>query len=219
MNAPKFDTFVFDLDGTLLDTLPDLVVLTNHVLVECGWPKRTRDEILSYVGNGASALMYQAVPEGTPADKAEEAIALWKAFYPKYANDLTRPYPHIVEVLQTLRAQGCKIGVASNKYEPGVEMILNKCLPGLIDIAHGEGNLIPRKPNPAMLNLVISELDSTPQKAVYFGDSPTDIECARAAGVFAVGVSWGYHKASDFAKSGWEPDLLINDAREILSLD
>jgi phosphoglycolate phosphatase len=218
MNAPKFDTVVFDLDGTLLDTLSDLVVLTNHVLEECGWPKRTREEILSYVGNGASALMYQAVPEGTPLEDAEAAIALWKAFYPKYANDLTCPYPHMVDVLQTLRAKGRKIGVASNKYEPGVEMILNKCLPGLIDAAHGEGDSIPRKPNPAMLNLVINELDSAPERTVYFGDSPTDIECARAAGVFAVGVSWGYHKAEDFAKFGWEPDLLINDAREILDL-
>ena len=93
--TPPFDTFVFDVDGTLLDTLDDLVVLTNDALAEFNLPPRTREEINSYVGNGVKALMYQAVPEGTPQDVADACLARWKENYGTYPNDLTKPYPGI----------------------------------------------------------------------------------------------------------------------------
>lgn len=91
--TPPFDTFVFDVDGTLLDTLDDLVVLTNDALAEFNLPPRTREEINSYVGNGVKALMYQAVPEGTPQDVADACLARWKENYGTYPNNLTKPYP------------------------------------------------------------------------------------------------------------------------------
>ena len=118
--TPPFDTFVFDVDGTLLDTLPDLVVLTNAVLRECGFPERTSAEVLSYVGNGVKALMYQAVPEGTPQDVADACLARWKENYGTYPNDLTKPYPGIPALLAELRRRGCKLGVLSNKFDAGV---------------------------------------------------------------------------------------------------
>ena len=98
-----FDTFIFDLDGTILDTLPDLVVVTNEALREQGFPKRTHDEVLSFVGNGLVALMYQAVPENTPKDIADQAVACWKRFNLEYDNHLTAPYPHVPETLAELR--------------------------------------------------------------------------------------------------------------------
>lgn len=110
--TPPFDTFVFDVDGTLLDTLDDLVVLTNDALAEFNLPPRTREEINSYVGNGVKALMYQAVPEGTPQDVADACLARWKENYGTYPNDLTKPYPGIPALLAELRRRGCQVGCA-----------------------------------------------------------------------------------------------------------
>ena len=130
--TPPFDTFVFDVDGTLLDTLDDLVVLTNDALAEFNLPPRTREEINSYVGNGVKALMYQAVPEGTPQDVADACLARWKENYGTYPNDLTKPYPGIPALLAELRRRGCKLGVLSNKFDGGVQFIMNKCLPDAV---------------------------------------------------------------------------------------
>ena len=124
-----FDTFIFDLDGTILDTLPDLVVVTNEALREQGFPERTHDEVLSFVGNGLVALMYQAAPENTPKDIADQAVACWKRFNLEYDNHLTVPYPHVPETLAELRRRGCKLGVLSNKFDGGVHKIIAQCLP------------------------------------------------------------------------------------------
>lgn len=216
--AHHFDTFVFDLDGTLLHTLPDLVVITNMALRDAGYPERTEAEILSYVGNGVRALMYQAVPEGVPAEAAERAMARWKELFPLYDNDLTKPYPHVEEMVAALRARGCKLGVLSNKFEPGVHQVMDKCLPGLFDVEHGECAEIPRKPNPAGLLRTIAELGSAPERTVYVGDSPGDVRAARNAGVYAVGVTWGYHAPEDFAAEQAEPDLMISSPLELVVL-
>ena len=151
--TPPFDTFVFDVDGTLLDTLDDLVVLTNDALAEFNLPPRTREEVNSYVGNGVKALMYQAVPEGTPQDVADACLARWKENYGTYPNDLTKPYPGIPALLAELRRRGCQLGVLSNKFDGGVQFIMNKCLPDAVDVQHGEGGPqnFPRKPDPTGL--------------------------------------------------------------------
>lgn len=213
-----FDTFIFDLDGTLLDTLPDLVVLTNEALALEGYPPRTRDEIHSYVGNGVRALMYQAVPEGTDEPAAERAMERWKELYPTYANDLTVPYPGIREMLDELRARGCGLGVLSNKFDAGVHQIMDQCLPGIFAVMHGECDEIPRKPDPTGLLRTIRELDSTPDRTVYVGDSPGDVRTARNAGTYAVAVTWGYHDEGDFAAEGAEPDLMARSPLDLLSL-
>ncbi len=120
---PPFDTFIFDLDGTLLDTLDDLMVLTNDVLAEFDMPTHTREEINSYVGNGAAALIYQAVPADTPPAVADACLARWKEAYDRYPNDLTKPYPGIESMLAELRRHGCKLGILSNKFDRGVRDI------------------------------------------------------------------------------------------------
>ena len=217
---PPFKTFIFDLDGTLLDTLDDLVVLTNDVLVGAGMPPHTREEINSYVGNGAQALMRQAVPPETPEAVTEQVLQQWKDAYDVYPNDLTRPYPGVEAMLAELRNRGCRLGVLSNKFDGGVQFIMKKCLDGAVDVTHGEGGPrhFPRKPDPAGLLATIEELGSTPERTVYVGDSPGDIHAARNAGCYAVGVSWGYHDPRDFAAEGWEPDLLVTDPAQIVSL-
>ncbi|MEC4175029.1 HAD-IA family hydrolase [Adlercreutzia sp. R21] len=216
----SFDTFVFDLDGTLLDTLDDLVVLTNDVLEEAGLPPRTRQQINSYVGNGALALIRQAVPERTPDEVTDRVHRRWMEAYDTYPNDLTHPYEGVRAMLAALREHGCKLGILSNKFDGGVQFIVKKCLDGTVDAVHGEGGPLnfPRKPDPAGLLATIEELGSTPERTVYVGDSPGDIHVARNAGCYAVGVSWGYHDPADFAAEGWEPDMLATDPAQITAL-
>ncbi len=212
--TPCFDTLIFDLDGTLLDTLPDLVVLTNAALNEQGFPSRTTNEIHSFVGNGARALVYQAVPENTQPELAEKTMERWKELYSVLGNKLTEPYPHMVETLAALQRQGVRLGVLSNKFDQGVRDVIDEYLPHLFGAMHGECDDIPRKPNPAGLLRTIRELGSTPERTAYIGDSPGDVAVARNAGTFAIGVGWGYHPASHLHEAG--ADVVLDDARQLL---
>ena len=209
-----FDTFVFDLDGTLLDTLPDLVVITNQALGELGFPPRSHDEILSYVGNGVRALMCQAVPEGTSSEQTDAAMEHWKALFPGYGNDLTKPYPHMRETLTELSARGARMGVLSNKFDAGVQQVMNQFMPGVFAVMHGECDGIPRKPDPAGLLRTIEELGSTPARTAYVGDSPGDVKVAQNAGAFAIGVSWGYHHADELRAA--QANVVIDSPEELL---
>ena len=213
-NTPTFDTFIFDLDGTLLDTLPDLVELTNAALNEQGFPSRTTDEIHSFVGNGARALMYQAVPADATTEQAEAAMRRWMELYPVIGNKLTEPYPHIEEALADLAARGINLGVLSNKFDQGVHDVIDAYLPGMFHVKHGECADIPRKPDPTGLLRSIAELGSTPDRTAYVGDSPGDVAVSRNAGTFAIGVAWGYHHADDLRAAG--ADVVLEDARELL---
>lgn len=208
------DTFVFDLDGTLLDTLPDLVVVTNQALAELGFPPRSTDEIHSFVGNGVRALMYQAVPENTPDAQAEEALAHWKALFPTYKNDLTKPYPGMPEALARLGERDVRLGVLSNKFDAGVQQVMNQFMPGVFSVMHGEREDIPRKPDPTGLLRTIGELGSKPARTAYVGDSPGDVRTARNAGTFSIGVAWGYHHADELREAG--ADAVVATPEDLL---
>lgn len=212
----RIDTLVFDLDGTLLDTLPDLVVLTNAALNEQGFPSRTTDEVHSFVGNGARALMYQAVPADATPEQAEAAMRRWMELYPVIGNKLTKPYPHVEETLAELSGRGVGLGVLSNKFDQGVHDVIDAYLPDLFAVQYGEREGIPRKPDPTGLLRSIAELGSVPDLTAYVGDSPGDVAVSRNAGTFAVGVAWGYHHADALREAG--ADLVIEDARELLQL-
>ena len=214
--TPRFDTFVFDLDGTLLDTLPDPVVLTNAVLRECGFPERTSAEVLSYVGNGVKALMYQAVPQDADEEAVEAAMGRWKELYPQYGYRLTKAYEGIPETVAELKRRGARLGVLSNKFDAGVQEVVGAYLPGLFAVAHGESADIPRKPDPTGLLRTIEELGSAPERTVYVGDSTGDVAVARNAGTYAVGVTWGYHGAERLRAAA--ADLVIDDPRALLDL-
>lgn len=211
---PVYNTFVFDLDGTLLDTLPDLVELTNEALREQGFPSRTRDEIHSFVGAGAEALIRLAVPATATSEQADATMRRWKELYPIIGNKLTRAYPHMVETLQELKGRGVRLGVLSNKFDAGVHDVINLYLPDIFDVMHGESEEIPRKPDPTGLLRTVAELDSTPAQTVYVGDSGTDVAVSRNAGVFSLGAAWGYHGAAGLRKAG--ADAVIEDPRELL---
>lgn len=213
-NNPTFDTFIFDLDGTLLDTLPDLVVLTNTALAENGFPPRTTDEIHSFVGNGARALMFQAVPSTATPEQVEAAMRRWMELYPTVGMALTEPYAHIPETIAALKARGIRLGVLSNKFDQGTRDVIARFLPDLFQAVHGECAEFPRKPDPTGLLRTIDELGSTPERTVYVGDSPGDVAVSRNAGTFSIGVSWGYHDGSQLRSAA--ADAVIDDARDLL---
>ena len=212
---------IFDLDGTLLNTIGDLAAAANHTLAKMGFAPHTEEEYKYMVGNGIPKLIERFLPPGH-RDEATQAQAarLFFPYYDAHKEDATAPYPGIPALLAELRRRGCKLGVLSNKFDGGVQFIMNKCLPDAVDVQHGEGGPqnFPRKPDPTGLLATIEELGSTPARTVYIGDSPGDIHVARNAGCYAVGVDWGYHDPADFAAEGWEPDLLVSDPEQILAL-
>ena len=213
-----FRTFIFDLDGTLLDTVPDLVLLTNRILAEVGAPERTKDEILSFVGSGVRRLIYLALPEDASEETREEAMALWNKWFHEYYHN-TVPFPGIAEMLDKLEEKGCKLGVVSNKLQAGVDLIMQLCLPDRFAVMLGDSPMIPRKPDPTGILQAMRVLGATPEEMVYVGDSPGDIVAAHNAGVFAVAVLWGYHKLEDFDTEGpGKPDLVIATPEELVTL-
>lgn len=192
----EYRAYIFDLDGTLLDTLPDLVRLTNTVLEDFGWPARTRDEILSFVGHGGRNLLERAAPAGTPAPDLDDAFALWRELYPEYGHAFTKPYDGIVEMLDGLKLGGAKLGVLSNKFDAAVRSVIGEHFPGVFHLVRGECASVPRKPDPTGLLNMLNDLGVSPAEAAYVGDSASDIETARAAGTAAVAVTWGYQQPS-----------------------
>lgn len=207
---------VFDLDGTLLDTLPDLVVLTNTTLDEFGMPLRSEEEILSFVGNGGRVLIEKAVPENTSEKQIDEIYKRWQELYSELGNSLTKPYPDMIATLQELKARGLKLGVLSNKFDGAVQDCVAEYLPDLFDAAFGESEAIPRKPDPSGLETCMQTIGVTAAETIYVGDSPTDVMTAHNAHAFPVAVAWGYHQVEDFDEV--QPYVLVRECKDLLKL-
>lgn len=205
---------VFDMDGTILHSLPDLALATNEALERLGYPTRSYEEILSFMGSGANRLIELALPDGTPPGICKKTFALWRSIYlqSSYAN--TRPFPGIIEVLNQVRSQGVKTAVLSNKFDAGVQALANRFFCGLFDAARGEIPPTPRKPDPTSLLLLLDELEVAPDEAAYVGDTCVDVQVARNAGLRCIGVSWGYAKTAPLPLD--ELDAYIDDPRELL---
>ena len=205
---------IFDLDGTLLDTLPDLVAITNKALSDLGFPTHSRDEILSYIGLGAESLISQALPAGTSQEDLLRTLDHWRALYPVMGDTLTSYFLGIEDMLANLRRAGIKTAVLSNKFDAGTQQVVTRYFPGLFDIVHGEGPEIPRKPDPTGLLRTLSKLACRPQEAAYVGDSPTDMEVADRAGVQAWAVTWGYNPPASLIAAG--ADKVVQAANDIV---
>ncbi len=206
--------YIFDLDGTLLDTLPDLVRLTNMVLDQRGWPTHTRDEILSYVGDGGRVLLRRAAPSGVSEADIDSAFAVWQELYPTFGHALTKPYDGMVDTLAQLKAQGMKLGVLSNKFDAAVKEVIAQHFPDTFDVARGECEEIPRKPDPRGLQHMLNQLNVQPHQVVYVGDSATDMQVAQAVGALSIGVSWGYRPVAELQAAGAQ--RIINTPQELL---
>lgn len=202
-------TVIFDLDGTLLDTLQDLANAVNYALRTQGMPERTIEEVRQFVGNGVRLLMIRAIPDGENNPLFEETFALFKSYYGEHCNDNTKPYDGIMEMLETLQEHGFAVAIVSNKIDFAVKELNEMYFQGIVPVAIGEKEGIRRKPAPDTVEEALRELGKTKEEAVYVGDSDVDIETAKNAGMPCISVLWGFrdrafleeHGAENYAES------------------
>ncbi len=212
------NTVIFDLDGTLLNTLDDLSDAVNYALEAHDMPTRSLQEVRSFVGNGIRLLVERAVPVGTPAPLIEECFATFRAYYLTHSRVKTAPYEGVLELLRTLKAQGYKMAIVSNKFQAGVDELAQSLFCGLVPVAIGERVGIPTKPDPALVQIALKELGASKEEAVYVGDSDVDVLTAKNAGLDLIAVTWGFRDedflrekgATVFAHAPADiPDLLL----------
>ena len=199
---------IWDLDGTLMDTLQDLYLATNHALRAFDMPERSLDEVRRFVGNGVRRLIQLAVPDGDTNPLFEEVFKEFKAYYVEHCQDNTDLYPGISETLRALKEAGYRMAVVSNKLQTGVDELHKEYFSQYIDVAIGERQGINRKPAPDMVLLALQELGADKEEAVYIGDSDVDIMTARNSELPCISVLWGFrdrdflieHGATTFAQ-------------------
>lgn len=187
---------VFDLDGTLLNTLDDLADATNYALRINGMPERTVDEVRMFVGNGVRRLIEQAVPAGTDGTLFEKTFADFKAYYVRHCQDKTCLYDGIEEMLKVLHNRGLKLAIVSNKLQAGVDELYERYFKDSVQVAVGEREGVARKPAPDMVRIALDSLGVSADETVYVGDSDVDLATARNSGLPCISVLWGFrHRA------------------------
>lgn len=193
---------IFDMDGTILNTLEDLTQTLNTALASRGMPERTMEEVRRFVGNGIPRLIQRAVPAQTTADEVEEVTAAFHRYYAVHCGDHTGPYPGVPELLQALRQAGIRTAVVSNKADYAVQALCRQYFPGQFDMAVGQREGIRSKPAPDSVYAVLRRLAIDPDRAVFIGDSDVDVETAQNAGLPCWAVDWGYRDRAVLEAAG-----------------
>lgn len=208
---------IFDLDGTLLNTIADLATATNQALQHYGYPTHEVDAYRFFVGNGINKLFERALPE---SERTEENILKIRSqfvpYYDIHNADLSRPYPGIAELLEALQQKGIRIAVASNKYQAAARKLIAYYFP-TIRFAEvlGQREGVPTKPDPAIVNDILAQTGVKREEVLYVGDSNVDMQTAHNAGVTAVGVSWGFRPRTEL--EALHPAHIIDKAEELLA--
>ncbi|HIT00541.1 MAG TPA: HAD-IA family hydrolase [Candidatus Faecaligallichristensenella faecipullorum] len=197
----KYEAILFDLDGTLLNTLEDLKDSCNAALEACGYAPRTLDEVRRFVGNGVGLLIRRALPEGVGEEEWARCLALFKAHYQNNLDNKTRPYPGIEQALDALLARGYRIGVVSNKFDAAVKALCAHHFPR-IQVAVGEREGVRKKPAPDSALAAAQALGVQPASTLYVGDSEVDIQTARNAGMDCLSVDWGFRPEAVLREAG-----------------
>ena len=212
----KYSTYIFDLDGTLLDTLGDLAASVNYALRTHGMPEHTIDEVRRFVGNGVRKLMERAVPDGTDNPLFDEAFATFRQNYMEHSLDTTRPYEGVPEMLAALKAKGCHLAVVSNKMMAATQELCRHFFPETIEVAIGENEAegIRKKPAPDTVIAALRQLGVGEEGAVYVGDSDVDIATARNSNLPCISVLWGFRDRDFLLQHG--ASTLISAPKELL---
>ena len=211
----RYKAVLFDMDGTVLDTLGDLTNAVNHILREYGMPERTPREAAGFLGNGAAHLINMAVLPGTPDALREEMLRAYVPWYDSHCAILTAPYPGIVPVMEALKAAGVKQAVISNKQDSAVRRLAEEHFPGLLETAIGESETVRRKPNPDAVLEALRQMGVEKKDAVYVGDTEVDLQTARNAGLDSAAVGWGFRTEEELHSAG--ASRIFQSAEELLA--
>jgi len=211
-------TIIFDLDGTLLDTLEDLTDSVNYALEKYGFPERTIDEIRSFVGNGIANLIARVLPEGTENPQYDEVLKTFREYYALHCKDKTRPYEGILQMLDMLRGQAYQMAVVSNKFDAAVKELCALYFGERIRAAVGEGGKVRKKPAPDAVYQVLEELSASAESAVYVGDSDVDLATAANVPMTCVSVTWGFRSREQLLAAGAKEELMITDPKQLPAL-
>lgn len=212
----RYDTYIFDLDGTLLNTINDLAASCNYALRSCGMPGRTVDEVRRFVGNGVRLLMVRAIPGGDSNPRFDEAYAIFRQHYLHHSLDTTKPYDGIKELIAELNAAGKHVAVVSNKFYAATQALVRHFFGDTIKVAIGERENIRKKPAPDTVLEALRQLDMPAETAVYIGDSDVDIDTARNCGMPCISVLWGFRDRQFLIDHG--ATTLVSEPREIAEI-
>lgn len=205
---------IFDLDGTLLDTLGDLHAAVNHALSAFGFPERSLDEVRRFIGNGVVKLMERATPENTDEVTNKKCLDVFREYYLIHMRDMTAPYEGVTGLLEKLRKRGIKTAVVSNKLHQAVCELCEDYFPHMIDEAIGVSVESERKPSPVNAYKAMEKLGVTADECIYIGDSEVDVQTAHNAGIKCIGVTWGFRDKEELTQAGAE--LTMDTCDEIL---
>ena len=212
----KYKIVLFDMDGTILDTLRDLSDSVNWALAECGLPQRTFAENRRFLGNGIINLIHRAVPEGTPEDLELQVRTVYKHHYEQHCNDTTKPFDGIPEALAELRRRGYKLACVSNKPDDDVARLAERYFGGLLDDWSGPLPGMPIKPAPDLCDRILARQGLTRAEAIYVGDTEVDIKSAENGGMECIVCAWGFRDEDWLVASGAK--TIIHRPQELLEL-
>jgi phosphoglycolate phosphatase len=209
----KYDIAVFDMDGTILNTLEDLADSLNYALRCSDFPERTIDEVRQFVGNGIRKLIERGVPAGTETPAVDKVHSDFTDYYKVHCYDKTKPYDGINRLLDSLKKSGCKTAVISNKADYAVQELCIKFFEGKFDFAAGEKPGTAKKPSPDSLNDILEKMNIPHNRAVYIGDSDVDVQTAKNAGTDGIFVEWGFRDKDFLKENGAE--IIVSSTEEI----
>lgn len=212
----RYDTYIFDLDGTLLNTLNDLAASCNYALRSYGFPEHSVDDVRRFVGNGVRLLMCRAIPDGDNNPKFEDCYACFREHYLHHNLDTTAPYPGIMDMIKALNANGKHIAVVSNKFYEATRALVRHFFGEEISVTIGERPDIHKKPAPDTVNEALRQLGVGREGAVYIGDSDVDIDTARNSGMPCISVLWGFRDKEFLLEHG--ATTLVTTPEEILTI-
>ncbi len=212
----QYKAAIFDLDGTLIDSLADLADSANEMLTSYGYPTHDIDKYRYFVGNGSRKLIERCLPTEKAADAAfvDEALANYKACYDRNLTHKTDCYAGIMEMLQTLQAKHIPLGICTNKHQSAADILVDKLFPKEMFMSViGDCQGLPRKPDPKKVLLIADKMGVKPEEVAYFGDTSVDMDTANNAGMLAIGVTWGFRPKEELVEHGAK--ILIDSPMEL----
>ena len=212
----KYQAVLFDMDGTVLDTLDDLCDSINHSLAEFSLPQVSREHVRQCLGNGAAFLVSHSIPAGSSPELEANVLAFYKPWYDAHCLIKTAPYEGILPMMQSLKEQGLRLAIISNKPDRAVQELSDAFFPGLLELSVGESPSVRRKPAPDTVLTAASQIGLSVDQCVYVGDSEVDLQTARNAGMDCISVTWGFRDEAQLIEAG--ASVLVRTPEELESL-